>query len=59
VWAVRKRATRPGDLPTKHRQLVAQQQDLHRLPVVRSTTQNEQLDEPPEHPVNGGVRQRH
>jgi DNA-binding transcriptional ArsR family regulator len=33
---------------------VTQNQDLHRLAVVRSATQNEQLHEPPEHPVNDG-----
>jgi hypothetical protein len=49
--SVGERATRPGDLPTEHHQLVAQHQDLHRLPVVRSATQNEQLHEPPQRPV--------
>jgi hypothetical protein len=48
------RATRPGDLAAEHRQLVAQHQDLDRLPVVRSATQNEQLHEPPERPVDEG-----
>jgi hypothetical protein len=48
------RATRTGDLAAEHRQLVTQNQDLHRLAVVRSATQNEQLHEPPEHPVNDG-----
>jgi hypothetical protein len=51
---VGQRATRPRGLPTKHRQLVAQHEDLHRVPVLRSTTHREQLDEAPEHPVKDG-----
>ncbi len=51
---VGQRQTRPSDLPTENRQLVAQHQDLHRLPVIRSTTQNQQLDDAPEYPVDDG-----
>jgi hypothetical protein len=51
---VGERATRTGDLATEYRELVAQHQDLHLLPVVRSATQNEQLHEPPERPVDDG-----
>jgi hypothetical protein len=46
--AERRACTTTGDLATEHRQLVAQHQNLHFLPVVRSATQNEQLHEPPE-----------
>ena len=48
---------RTSDLPLQHAQLVAQDEDLDLLLALRPHPQNEQLQQPPQHPVE--KRQHH
>jgi len=49
--------TRPADLPTKHRELVTQDQQLDLVRGVRAATQHRKSEEVSKHPVD--ARDKH